>query len=96
MTMLAQIRRSLKQARASIPEAPAERGLNSEEMIRTVQALLAEVEATPVAEPQPFNPADYSPEDAALIERMEHMQKTMVWSDRQGCFIQPGSEESRR
>ncbi len=97
MTTLAQLRRRLEQARAAMPPNATDHGWRgtSEEAAREVQRLLAEVQANTAAEPQPFNPADFSPEDAALIQRMERMQQTMVWSDRQGCFVHPGSEEAR-
>jgi hypothetical protein len=78
MTTFASIRRQLEQARAAIPEPHAKRGFNSEEMFREVQRLLAEVEANPSTEPQPFNPADYLPEDAALILKVERMQSEIL------------------
>lgn len=39
------------------------------------------MEANPTAEPQPFNPADYSPEGLALILRVERMQRELLASD---------------
>jgi hypothetical protein len=40
---------------------------------------------------EPWNPADYPPEVVAMVEQVERMQKTMVWSDQQGCFVEPGT-----
>jgi hypothetical protein len=42
---MAQIRRSLEQLRAAMPEPPRPRDLNSEEMFREVQALVDELAA---------------------------------------------------
>ena len=74
-----------------MPVASSAPGKTSEEMIREVHRLLAEVEANPSAEVEPWNPADYPPEVVAMVEQMERMQKTMVWSDQQGCFVEPGT-----
>ena len=94
MRTLSSIRDRLAKLVAAIPPNTTDHGWRgtSEEAIREVKRLLAEVEANPTTEPQPFNPADYSPEDAALILEVERMQKTMVWSDAQGCFVEPGSK----
>jgi len=78
---VASLRRQLEQVRAAIPEPPAERVYTSEQMIQQVHALLAEIEANPTTEPQAFNPADYSPEDLALILKVERMQRERLASE---------------
>jgi hypothetical protein len=78
VTTLANLRRQLDLARAAMPAPPGPRVLNSEQMLCEVQRLLADVEANPSAEPQPFNPAAYSPEDAALILEVEKSQAEYV------------------
>jgi 50S ribosomal subunit-associated GTPase HflX len=85
------IRGRLTKVEASMPVASSAPGKTSEEMIREVHRLLAEVEANPSAEVEPWNPADYPPEVVAMVEQVERMQKTMVWSDQQGCFVEPGT-----
>ena len=111
MTSISQLRRSLEQARAAMPKPPAERGLNSEEMIREVrafQAAMAELDAAGLRWPRempldadeqtvyerilaehgiPIRKEPATAEDLALIQEVERMQKTMVWSDERGCLV---------
>ena len=93
MKSLGSIRDRLAKLAAAVPPNPTDHRWHgtSEEAIREVQRLLAEVEANPPAEVEPWNPADYPPEVVAMVERMERMQRDMVWSDEQGCFVEPAT-----
>lgn len=83
MTSLSQLRRQLEAARATMPVATVDDHLfhgTSEQAYRELQRLVAEVEASPATELIPFDPADYSPADAALILKVEGMQSELLAS----------------
>lgn len=84
MRSLGSIRERLARLTSTMPNATDDHLFHgtSEQAFAEVQRLLAEVEANPSTAPQPFNPADYSPEDAALILKVERMQSELLASER--------------
>lgn len=93
MKSLSTIRDRLARLAATVPSEQDDHLFcgNSEQAFAELRALLDFVEANPSTEVEPFDPSKYPPEVVAMVERMERMVREMVWSDEQGCFVEPAT-----